>query len=55
LSARSSRRATSAPRGLVEIEAQLKNPNLDENTRFNLEAQARAARVRINAAKAQQH
>jgi hypothetical protein len=40
---------------LVEIEAQLKNPGLDENTRYNLEAQARAARIRINTAKAQQH
>ena len=33
---------------LSEIELQLTNPNLDEDTRFNLEAQASAARVRIN-------
>jgi len=39
---------------LTEINAQLMNPNLDENTRFNLEAQARAARIRIATAKGQQ-
>ena len=32
---------------MTEIEQQLMNPNLDENTRYNLEAQLSAARVRI--------
>jgi len=36
---------------LAEIEAKLRNPNLDEDTRYNLEAQATAARIRIAAAK----
>jgi hypothetical protein len=36
---------------LVEIERKLSNPNLDENTRHNLEAQASAARLRIATAK----
>jgi hypothetical protein len=36
---------------LAEIETQLMNPKLDENTRHNLEAQARAARIRIKTAK----
>ena len=36
---------------LVEIKAKLENPNLDPNTRYNLEAQAAAARMRIRAAK----
>ncbi len=36
---------------LVEIEGKLNNPGLDEDTRFNLEAQASAARVRIATAK----
>ncbi len=39
---------------LTEIERQLLNPNLDENTRFNLNAQAAAARVRIQTARSQQ-
>ena len=39
---------------LVEIERKLSNPNLDENTRFNLEAQAAAARSRIAATKGRQ-
>lgn len=38
---------------LVEIEAMLANPNISANSRANLQAQARAARVRINSAKAQ--
>lgn len=36
---------------LAEINAKLKNPNLDEDTKFNLKAQATAARMRIDAAK----
>ena len=36
---------------LVEIEHKLNNPNLDANTRSNLEAQAAAARVRIATAR----
>ena len=36
---------------LAAIEGQLLNPDLDENTRFNLEAQASAARVRISTAR----
>jgi len=32
---------------LIEINGKLSNPNLDADTRFNLEAQASAARVRI--------
>jgi hypothetical protein len=36
---------------LVEINARLQNPNLDQDTRHNLEAQATAARIRIVAAK----
>lgn len=32
---------------LTEIERKLMNPNLDENTRYNLEAQASATRIRI--------
>lgn len=39
---------------LAEIESQLTNPNLDENTRFNLEAQARSLRIRINTARSKQ-
>jgi hypothetical protein len=39
---------------LAEIERQLTNPNLDENTRHNLKAQAAAARVRISIARRQQ-
>lgn len=39
---------------LSEIERQLSNPNLDADTRFNLEAQASAARVRLNTTKARQ-
>lgn len=39
---------------LAEVTRQLQNPNLDEDTRANLEAQASAARVRIDAAKRRQ-
>ena len=39
---------------LAEIERKLMNPNLDSDTRYNLEAQAAAARIRINAARARQ-
>lgn len=39
---------------LTEIERKLANPNLDEDTRHNLEAQAAAARVRIATAKGKQ-
>ena len=39
---------------LAEIEARLSNPKLDAETRANLEAQARAARVRLKAARSQQ-
>ena len=39
---------------LAEIERKLLNTNLDENTRHNLEAQASAARIRINTTKAKQ-
>jgi len=35
---------------LAEIEAKLRNPRLDEDTRYNLEAQATAARIRIKTA-----
>ena len=35
---------------LSQIERQLSNPNLDENTRYNLNAQASAARIRISTA-----
>jgi hypothetical protein len=38
---------------LAEIEGKLLNPNLDASTRFNLEAQASAARVRIRTAENQ--
>lgn len=36
---------------LLEIERKLSNPNLDKNTRFNLEAQASATRIRIETTK----
>lgn len=36
---------------LIEIEGKLSNPNLDPDTRYNLEAQASAIRLRINTAK----
>lgn len=39
---------------LAEIERQLANPNLDENTRFNLKAQASAARVRLSTVRGKQ-
>lgn len=39
---------------LAEIERKLQNPKLDEDTRHNLEAQAAAARIRIDAAKRRQ-
>lgn len=37
-----------------EISSKLLNPNLDEDTRFNLEAQLSAARVRISTAERMQ-
>lgn len=39
---------------LEEIEQKLRNPNLDENTRYNLEAQASATRMRISSARRMQ-
>ncbi len=39
---------------LAEIEQKLRNPNLEENIRYNLMAQATAARIRISAAKGRQ-
>jgi hypothetical protein len=39
---------------LAEIDRKLQNPNLDPDTRANLEAQASAARVRIAAARSKQ-
>jgi len=39
---------------LVEIEGQLRNPNLDENTRFNLQAQKSAINVRLTTARSKQ-
>ena len=39
---------------LAEIERKLTNPNLDSNTRANLEAQASAARIRIATARRMQ-
>lgn len=39
---------------LAEIERKLMNPGLDENTRFNLEAQKSAINVRIAAARRKQ-
>lgn len=36
---------------LTEIDKQLLNPNLDPNTKYNLEAQRSAINVRINATK----
>lgn len=39
---------------LAEIQRKLSNPNLDESTRYNLEAQASAARVRIATTRGQQ-
>lgn len=36
---------------LAEIDRKLSNPNLDADTRFNLKAQAAAARVRIATAR----
>lgn len=38
---------------LAEIQSKLLNPNLDENTRFNLKAQASAARIRLAKARGQ--
>jgi hypothetical protein len=40
---------------LAEINAQLENPELDTTTRANLEAQARATRIRLRTARAQQN
>lgn len=39
---------------LAEIERRLANPNLDADTRYNLEAQASAARMRIDTARRMQ-
>lgn len=39
---------------LAEIAGKLSNPNLDKNTRFNLQAQASAARIRISTARSKQ-
>ena len=39
---------------LAEIERKLANPNLDADTRYNLEAQASAARSRIDATRRMQ-
>lgn len=39
---------------LAEISVKLSNPNLDPNTRTNLEAQAAAARVRLQTARSKQ-
>ena len=39
---------------LAEIERKLGNPDLDANTRTNLEAQAAAARIRIQTARSKQ-
>ena len=39
---------------LAEINIQLSNSNLDKDTRYNLNAQAAAARVRISTARSQQ-
>lgn len=39
---------------IAEIESQLKNPNLDENTRYNLNAQLSAARIRLQTAENKQ-
>ena len=39
---------------LTEIQRQLSSADLDEQTQFNLEAQAAAARVRIQSARAKQ-
>jgi hypothetical protein len=36
---------------LAEIKSKLANPNLDEDTRYNLRAQAAAIRLRLQAAK----
>lgn len=40
---------------LAEIESQLSNPKLDDATKRNLRAQRAAIRVRIRAARSQQH
>lgn len=39
---------------VAEIESQLENPNLDENTRYNLNAQLSAARIRLQTAESKQ-
>ena len=39
---------------IAEIEAKLTNPNLDEDTRYNLEAQLSAARIRIETTRRKQ-
>ena len=39
---------------IAEITGKLQNPNLDENPRFNLNAQASAARIRISTARSKQ-
>ena len=40
---------------ITEIEMKLRNPNLDENTRYNLNAQLSAARVRISTTQRKQN
>ena len=39
---------------ITEIEAQLLNQNLDENTRYTLNAQLSATRIRLNSARSTQ-
>lgn len=39
---------------IQQIEGMLSNPNLDSDTRFNLEAQLNAARLRLNVIRGQQ-
>lgn len=39
---------------IAEIEGKLKNPNLNDNTRYNLKAQLSAARIRISTARRKQ-
>jgi hypothetical protein len=39
---------------IAEMKLKLKNPNLDNNTIYNLKAQISAAKIRINAAKRSQ-
>jgi len=39
---------------IVELEAQLKNPNLDEGTRANINAQLSAIRIQLRTARSKQ-